>query len=171
MNRVFYIVGSESTGKSTLTRQLADHYGVPGVPEFARDYLEKLDRPYDFNDLELIARGQLELIRLHERLPLVFFDTNLINIQVWFQEVFSRIPHWFTVEIQQHRQGVYLLCQPDIPWEPDPLRENPDRRNYLNDLYEQELIVSGFPYFRVSGSGDSRFRCAREIVDSVIGQD
>lgn len=59
---IITIVGPESSGKTTLARELASAYGVPWVPESARKYLEGLGRPYQANDLNRIAEGQLELI-------------------------------------------------------------------------------------------------------------
>jgi nicotinamide riboside kinase len=59
---VITIVGPESSGKTTLARQLSNLYGSPWVPEFAREYLEGLGRSYTADDLEVIARGQLESI-------------------------------------------------------------------------------------------------------------
>jgi len=168
MNRHFYLVGAESTGKSTLTFQLAGYYHSPGIREYAREYLMHLGRPYTYHDLELIAGEQLRLIVENEHQPMVFFDTDLINIKVWFQEVYSKVPEWFLTEMESHGKGTYLICQPDIPWEPDPLRENPSRRDHLNELYEKELVLAGFPYFRVTGFGAERFENAVKIVEHVI---
>jgi len=171
MNRHFYIVGAESTGKSTLTRDLSHHFGAPGIDEFARVYLEKIGRPYTYTDLEQIARGQLDLIVENRDQSLVFFDTDLINIKVWFQLVYSTVPDWLPAEIEKIGKGIYLVCQPDIPWVPDSFRENPGRRDYLNDLYEKELELAGFPYFRISGFGNDRLIKAISIVKRVIATD
>lgn len=168
MKRHFFIVGAESTGKSTLTQDLACRFGAPGIDEFARGYLEKIGRPYMYADLERIARGQLSLIMENRDRELVFFDTDLINIKVWFQLVYQTVPDWLPGEIEKTGVGTYLVCQPDIPWVPDPLRENPGRRDYLNDLYEKELELAGFPYFRISGTGNDRLLLAVNIVQRVI---
>lgn len=169
MNHVFFITGAESTGKSALTRELAEKYGATGIPEFARTYLEALGRPYTYADVEAIARGQAALITKYRHEPLVFFDTCLIIIKVWFREVYQKIPEWIDPEIEKIGRGVYLLCGPDLPWEDDPLRENPDRREYLNKQYENELNLAGFEYFRVSGSGSARLDSAVDIVDRILG--
>jgi len=168
MNGHFFIVGAESTGKSTLTHDLSLHFGAPGIDEFARGYLEKIGRPYTYADLERIARGQLDLIVENRDQSLVFFDTDLINIKVWFQLVYSTVPNWLPGEIEKVGKGTYLVCQPDIPWVPDPFRENPGRRDYLNVLYEKELELAGFPYFRISGFGNDRLINAISIVKRVI---
>ena len=169
MNHVFFITGAESTGKSVLTRQLAEAYDAPGIQEYARFYLENLGKPYAWSDVEAIARGQSDLIRKYRNEPLVFFDTCLINIKVWFREVYQRIPEWIEQQIKEIGQGIYLLCEPDLPWEYDPLRENPGKREYLNKQYENELKLAGFDYFRVSGAGPARLESAMKIVDRITG--
>lgn len=168
MNGVFFITGAESTGKSTLTGQLARHFGCQGVPEYAREYLEALDQPYGYEDLETIASRQLDLISTHRDSELVFFDTCLFNLKVWFSEVFNKVPDWLAAALPEAGRGVYLVCQPDLPWEYDPLRENPHRRNYLNDLYETGIREAGFDYFRVAGLGGERLARAVDIVDNCL---
>lgn len=167
MNSVVFITGAESTGKSTLTQSLALHYGCTGVPEYARTYLESLGRKYEYDDVEAIARNQVKLIQEYRNAPMVVFDTCLINLKVWFREVYQRIPAWLLEEIPVSGRGIYLLCQPDLPWQFDPLRENPHRREYLTGQYELELKAEGFRYFRVFGTGQSRVENAIEILDRL----
>jgi nicotinamide riboside kinase len=171
INRLFFITGAESTGKSTLTDELARRFGGTGVPEFARTYLETIARPYTYNDVEIIARRQIGLIYENRQKPLVFFDTCLIILKVWFCEVFNRVPEWLENEIPMIGQGIYLLCEPDLPWQFDPLRENPHRREYLSRQYEKEIRAAGFDFFRISGSGQERVQCATEIVNRFINFD
>ncbi len=168
MSNVFFITGAESTGKSTLTGALSAHFSAVGIQEYARNYLENLGRPYRYADVEVIARQQIDLINQYRSGQLVFFDTCLLNLKVWFQEVYHKVPVWLTNDIPEAGQGVYLLCEPDLPWEFDPLRENPHRRDYLTDQYEKELQTAGFDYFRVSGTGEARTKCAIEIVNRCI---
>jgi nicotinamide riboside kinase len=168
MNIQFFITGAESTGKSTLTSALALRFRATGVAEYARGYLEQLGRPYNYHDVEKIARKQLELIRCHRDEPLVFFDTCLINLKVWFREVYQRVPSWLEESIPVYGSGIYILCEPDLPWEFDPLRENPHRREYLTIEYEKEIVLAGFDYFRVNGVGDDRLMRAAEGVEERL---
>ena len=168
MNRVFFVTGAESTGKSTLTGELSEFFGGEGIPEYARTYLGQLHRHYNYSDVEQIARHQVGLIRSHADSPLVFFDTCLINLKVWFREVYQNVPAWLEMEIPEAGRGIYLVCQPDLPWESDPLRENPHRREYLSEQYEMELQAAGFPYFRVFGTGRERLQCAIEIISRFV---
>jgi nicotinamide riboside kinase len=167
MNRVFFITGAESTGKSTLTTALAEHFGGIGIPEYARTYLESIHRHYEYSDVEAIARRQIALI--HENTgPIVFFDTCLIILKIWFREVYNEVPDWLLKEIPLAGKGIYLLCEPDLPWLYDPLRENPYRREYLSQQYEIEIKAAGFTYFRVSGQGEERVKNAIEIINKVF---
>jgi nicotinamide riboside kinase len=170
MPEPIFITGAESTGKSTLTGQLARHYGGAGTEEFARTYLMNLKRHYTLEDLNAIAHGQIRIIKESRKLPLVFVDTDLINLKVWYDEVFHFVPDFLLESISLLGSGHYLLCQPDIPWEPDPLRENPNRREFLNGRYEDELIRAGFPFHRVTGTGASRLECAIQIVDKILSE-
>lgn len=168
INRVFFITGAESTGKSMLTEELAKHFGAIGIPEYARTYLESIHRHYNYSDVEIIARRQIELIYENRQNPIVFFDTCLIILKVWFREVYNIVPKWLEEEIPLAGQGIYLLCEPDLPWQYDPLRENQFRREYLSGQYELELKAAGFPYFRVFGKGEERVQHAIEIIDRLI---
>ncbi len=161
-----FITGSESTGKSTLARKLSEHFGVAYVPEFAREYIASLNRPYNIADLELIAKRQINQIRQNSSKDLVFFDTGLIITYVWFEYKYQQIPGWLVETISVYGKGKYLLCEPDIPWEHDPVRENPDIRHELNARY-QELITSlGFEWNLVTGDGEKRINNAIQTVDS-----
>ncbi len=168
MNGAFFITGAESTGKSTLTHELAARFGAVAVDEFARTYLENLKRPYTYQDLLIIAQGQLDAIRTHETAELVFYDTDLINIKVWFDEVFKKCPDWLKAAVRLYGHGTYLVCQPDIPWVSDPLRENPERRDYLTGRYETELDQAGFEWHKVSGTGPDRLASAVGIVSRLL---
>lgn len=148
--------------------ELAKQFGGLGIPEFARTYLESIPRHYNFSDVEYIARQQTGLIYQNRKNPIVFFDTCLIILKVWFREVYNRVPDWLEQEIPLAGQGIYLLCEPDLPWQYDPIRENPHRREYLSEQYEQEIKAKGFTYFRVSGNGEQRVQNAIEIINQVL---
>ncbi len=168
MSRPFFITGPESTGKSTLTLWLASQFGAHAIPEYARDYIERLKRPYTYNDVEHIASMQLEQIMAHRDAGLCFFDTGLIITKVWFDKVFERIPDWFMQRIPIEGRGVYLLCEPDLPWVRDPVRENPDIRSELFERYRDEIKGYGFDCHVVSGIGEKRFDVAKAIAEAYL---
>lgn len=142
------IIGPESTGKSTLARYLAKRYNGVYVPEYAREYVEKLDRPYTYEDVETIARHQIEELQgLGD--GLYFFDTELIITKVWFEYKYGSCPDWLEKAIRDYPMDTYLLTYPDIEWEPDPVRENPAIRLELFERYEHEVQSLDIPYYVV----------------------
>lgn len=162
------ITGPESTGKTTLSNELAAKTGGLIVPEYARCFIEKLDRPYTYEDVEYIAREQIKLRNEYfaHVSDWVFFDTDLIITRVWFEEVYKKVPDWFEKEIQKNVIDLYLLCSTDPPWTKDPVRENGgERRLYLFHRYEQELKKYDFPFYVVTGLGKQRFRNALKGLD------
>ena len=140
------IIGPESTGKSTLARYLAKRYNGIYVPESAREYMEKLDRAYTIEDVEHIAKQQIRQLQELED-ELYFFDTELVITKVWFEYKYGSCPSWLEQAIQDYPMDVYLICYPDIKWEPDPVRENPDIRLELFQRYESEVQKLDIPYY------------------------
>src|SRR5690606_37041701 len=122
------ILGPESTGKSTLAEDLASHFGEPWVPEFAREYLEKIDRPYIYEDLLEIGKGQVasEDQLADEAKRFLFVDTDLRVIQVWSEHWFGNTDSWVLDEIEKRKYDLILLTDTGLPWAPDPLREYPE---------------------------------------------
>ena len=87
------ILGPESTGKTTLTKSLANHFQAPYVFEYAREYLEAQEsKPYELSDLEAIARGQVNAVqaKMENSPPLIFCDTDLITLHIWSLDKFDR---------------------------------------------------------------------------------
>jgi NadR type nicotinamide-nucleotide adenylyltransferase len=161
------VTGPESTGKTTLAMQLADEFDGLYVPEFARSYVENLNRQYVYSDVEAIARAQVnqytEAIRSKKIVQ--FFDTWLIITKVWFRWVYNQIPDWLENEIQKYPMDLYLLCRPDLPWEDDPVRENGgENRIRLYEEYRQELINHGCRYVEIGGAGDQRLENAIKAI-------
>ncbi len=166
------IIGPESTGKSSLGQYLAKRYGATYVPEYARDYVAALHRPYTYEDVCHIARKQIEEIRavvsgqwlvgsgqMTKRADneVVFFDTELIVTRVWFDYVYGAAPDWLLDAMQQYKMDTYLLTYPDIPWIPDPTRENgsDEMRLQLFQRYEQEIQALDVPYYIIRHTGNS----------------
>jgi nicotinamide riboside kinase len=164
---VVVITGAESTGKSLLTHQLSRHFAVPSFSEYSREYVGNLNRPYTYADLESIAYMQNAQMNTAIRLrqPVVFFDTWLIITLVWFEVAYGKVPSWITPAIACAPVDLFLVCDTDIPWIPDPLRENGGAFRLKLQSYYIELINRfGFRSKLVSGHGEARVRTAIEFI-------
>jgi NadR type nicotinamide-nucleotide adenylyltransferase len=164
------VTGPESTGKSTLCEQLAKKYNTNWVPEYAREYLLKLGRPYTYDDLLIIARRQLEQedhITASSKSPLVFIDTDMYVMKVWCEYVFGKCHSFILDEIVKRKYDVYLLCNTDLPWVADELREYPDleSRERLYHMYKDLMINQLSPWFDISGNYEERLEKAISIVN------
>ncbi len=153
------IIGPESTGKSTLAQQLAQRYKGICVPEYAREYVERLGRDYTYDDVCAIARRQIEQLKTYADNTgngVVFFDTDLIITRVWFDYCYGSTPNYVLEAMQQYKQDVYLLLYPDIPWVEDPVRENGGEavRLELFHRYEQEIKKICVPYYIIRHTTD-----------------
>ncbi|MCX6306470.1 MAG: ATP-binding protein [Bacteroidetes bacterium] len=168
MIRKIAITGPESTGKSMLAEQLAGHYDTTWVPEYAREYLELLGAPYQEKDILLIARGQLsaEASKLGHASNFLFCDTELLVTKIWSDVKYGRCDPWITEMIDAHPYDLFLLCDIDLPWQFDPLREHPDQRQFLFDLYFNELKNRKLPFAVVHGTGPGRLKNAVEIIEN-----
>ena len=151
------ITGPESCGKTTLCKNLAKYYDTNFVKEFARSFLNKKNTKYNYEDLIKIAHKQLDL---EQKSDLLFHDTDLITIKIWSNQKYSKCDPWITEKIknQKKENRFYLLCKPDIPWEPDPMRENKNDRDEIFKLYKSELDLLGHSYKVISGK--KRFELA-----------
>jgi len=168
MIRKIAITGPESTGKSLLAEQLAYRYKTCWVPEFARTYLGTLGSPYQEEDILTIAQGQLhaEESLFQEASDYLFCDTEFLVTRIWSLVRYGRCNHWIEDRFFNHRYDLYLLCDIDLPWEFDPLREHPDRRKFLYDFYTKELMDAKFPFAVVRGSGPDRLNHAIHIIET-----
>ena len=166
MTQIISIVGPESCGKTTLALALAQRFGAPWVEEYARGYLA--GRPnYDENDLAAIATGQRDLEeRALEKAPAVLvLDTDLLVIRIWWQERYGRVPDWMEVAMRSQPPRAYLLARPDLPWEPDPLREAQFDRERLFDVYRAALVERGTTFDVVGGTSDARLQSALAALE------
>ena len=168
---IIVLTGPESTGKTTLARQLAGHYRGQWIPEYARTFVENLKAPYTYEDVIHIARHQIEVPEqmINSEMPVVFLDTDLIIIKVWLSVVYGKVPEWLHEAIANRKIDLYLLCRPDIVWVADPVRENPGRkREELFLMYEEEIKKYNFRYGVVTGKGDKRLFNAVTLVDKIL---
>ena len=167
------IIGPESTGKSTLSEQLANHYNTNWCPEYAREYLTKNGADYAYTDLLTIARGQIELEEEYIKItndPLLFIDTNMYVMKVWSEFVYGKCHQYILEQIAKRKYDLYLLCNIDLLWIPDELREYPDieRRKELYKIYKDLMTNQPVPWIEITGNYENRLKKATEAVDRLI---
>ena len=167
------IVGAESSGKTTLAVALGAALGGVVVEEFARTYLQEHGPHYTEADLLTIAVAQARaedaaMARSAElQARAVVCDTDMLTIRIWSEEKFGRCDPWI-IEASEHRPyDLCLLCRPDIPWEPDPLRENPHDRDRLFNVYEAMLKELGKPFVVIGGTPKERLGHALDAIDGL----
>ena len=164
------IVGPESTGKSSLAQALAIHFNEPWVPEVAREYIGQLNKPYNIDDIAIISKMQLEAEAkyLKQSKLFLFCDTTLLVNKIWAQFVFNEIPNIINELYQPQDYVLHLLCDIDLPWEYDPLREHPNYRQELYQLYENDLKLSHANFIKVTGMGQQRIDLAIQLIEQQI---
>jgi len=164
------IVGPESTGKSTISAQLANHYNTIWVPEFAREYCERLTEPCTWQDEINMFHGQLQLERdlLPQANRILICDTTFITVKIWSDYTFGKSPQQVIDELPNHPYDFYLLMDIDLPWEEDPLRDFPHLREYFMDVWHNELKTLNAAYTVISGTDSERFINAVNAINQHL---
>lgn len=194
------VLGPESTGKSTLCNKLATQFSSTWCPEFAREYLLKNGKNYSFDDLLTIAKGQIALQEKYEvnslakweketenrqaalqkilfvnfsssYSPILFLDTDMYVMKVWCEYVFNKCHSFILEKAAVQTCDLYLLCNPDLPWVKDELREYPDlqSRIELYHIYRDILIHQQVPWISIEGKDyENRFHQAVAAVEKLI---
>ena len=185
MLKKIVIIGPESTGKSTLCKQLAMHYATHWVPEYAREYLDANGKQYVYEDLYKIAQGQIEgEVKTVDRCQmsdaskelstapeqLLFIDTDLYVIKVWSEFVFNKCDNRILTSIANRKYDLYLLCNIDLPWIKDNLREYPDlyTREKLFHYYKEAMVNQSVTWSIISGNYEERLEHAITAVDALL---
>ena len=171
--RRIVVSGSESTGKTTLARALAEWLETAWVPEFSRSYAEAKAEPLAVADVDPIARGTIaaeEQGVRYARHGVLVLDTDLASTLVYARHYYDYSPAWVEAEWRARTPALYLLCHPDVPWVPDGVRDQPRERERLHDKFAARLYESGAPVADVRGADwVTREQRAREAVARVLG--
>lgn len=183
MLKKIVVIGPESTGKSVLCEQLAQHYTTQWCPEYAREYLLQHGTDYSYEDLLTIAKGQLageekceQAVQKTSGLPdslsspLLFVDTDMYVMKVWCEFVFGNCHRFILDQIVERKYDLYLLCNIDLPWVKDELREYPDleTRRTLYFIYKDLMINQAVPWIDISGNYEERLQKAIAAVDNLL---
>lgn len=182
--RKIVILGPESTGKSTLCEQLAGYYHTHWCREYAREYLLKHGTNYSYDDLLTIAKGQLALedeatkrVITESKFTtddsrLLFIDTDMYVMKVWCEFVFGKCHPWILNQVVERKYDLYLLCNTDLPWTKDELREYPDLiiRKKLFHIYKDILVNQSTPWAEISGTNEERLQHALTVVNRMFAE-
>lgn len=165
------LLGAESTGKTTLARSLALRFQTVWVQESAHELYTAVPGKYKVSDVEKIAHEQLavETRLMHNANQFIFVDSELITFKVWCVDAFGKSPGWMDDAIRKHQYDLYLLTANDLPWVPDPLRLNAQRREYFFNWYKRELENYNLPYEIVTGRYEARLLNAIMVLRKHFG--
>ena len=172
MVKKIVVIGPESTGKSTLCEQLAAHYNTIWVKEYAREYLLNNGTDYSFDNLLEIAKGQINNEQLAisnlQNTPLII-DTDMYVMKVWCEFVFNQCHHWILNRIVERKYDLYLLCNIDLPWIKDELREYPDlkTREKLYHHYKDIMVNQNVQWVDISGNHNARLQKAINAINKI----
>jgi len=169
------VTGPESTGKSSLCDLLANHYNTIWCPEYAREYLHVHGKAYNYDDLLSIAKGQLLTEDEYAKKKginnnLFFIDTDMYVMKVWCEYVYQKCHFKILEEISTRKYDLYLLCDIDLPWTEDDLREYPEElpRQELYRMYKDILINQHTPWIEINGSYEERLTKAINAVNKLL---
>jgi NadR type nicotinamide-nucleotide adenylyltransferase len=166
------VIGPESTGKSTLCKELAAHYNTSWVPEYAREFLLNQGTAYTYDDLLVIAQRQVKMEEEYaqKEINLLFIDTDMHVMKVWCEFVFGKCHQWILDQVAIREYDLYLLCNTDLPWVKDDLREYPDleSRLLLFHMYKDLMINQHVPWKEIKGTSTDRFTSAVNTVQDLF---
>lgn len=167
------VTGSESTGKTTLARELADHFGVLWVPEQARAYAERTHRALGADDVSPIASAQIaaedaalvEAQRRGDRM--IVLDTDLVSTVVYARHYYRACPQWIEAEARARRADLYLITATDLPWVPDGVRDRPLHREELDREFRNVIAEFQLKSCTVRGLEAARLAEAISCIQQV----
>lgn len=163
------VIGPECTGKTDLSKFLAEHFKTVWVEEYARPYINKLIRPYEQTDLTKIAHGQarMEDEWVREANRVLICDTNALVVKIWSEHKFGECDKEILTLTERH-YDLYLLTYIDVPWEDDPQREHPDKREHFWKIYKTAVEKSGVPFVEIGGSKEERRKKAIDAINTIL---
>lgn len=170
--RKIVFTGPESTGKTTLVQKLAQELKQPYVPEVARQYIDNLQRPYEYEDLLNIAMLQMSEEERIKSLqpPILLCDTDLLTVKIWADDKYKRSESWLTHAFVDRTPDMYFLCAPDFPWQPDPQREDPHRREHLHKVYRDHMLHYKLRFIELTGSVEKRLYTVYNYINQPLQQ-
>jgi len=162
------ITGAESSGKTTLFKELKSLTGFSFLPEISRSYINQINRPYDYNDILEIAKlyeKELEIASKNELS--IISDTDLLTLLIWCEYKYDKCHSFIKESLTKNPPDFYLLCSPNIPWEFDSQRENPNNRVELFNIYLKKIMELGIDFEIIEGDQYKRLNQAKKILQNL----
>ena len=162
------IAGAESSGKTTLFKELKSLTGFSFLPEFSRSYINQINRPYDYNDILEIAKlyeKELEIASKNELS--IISDTDLLTLLIWCEYKYDKCHSFIKESLTKNPPDFYLLCSPNIPWEFDSQRENPNNRVELFNIYLKKIMELGIDFEIIEGNSSKRLIQTKNILQNI----
>ena len=162
------ITGAESSGKTTLFKELKSLTGFSFLPEFSRSYINQINRPYDYNDILEIAKlyeKELEIASKNELS--IISDTDLLTLLIWCEYKYDKCHSFIKESLTKNPPDFYLLCSPNIPWEFDSQRENPNNRVELFNIYQKKINELGIDFEIIEGNSSKRLIQTKNILQNI----
>ena len=165
--RRFVLTGPECSGKTTLSKSLAEHFHGKYMAEPARTILNDSEA-YTPKDLLTIFQAYLKRDNSDFSHATLFLDTDLQNLFLWWQEKYGPAPRKLCQAYHAQSERFFLLCKPDLDWVYDPLRENPIDRERIFELYYRDMVDRELPFAVIEGDGVRRLDMSVEIVAANV---
>jgi len=162
------ITGAESSGKTTLFKDLKSLTGFRFLPEFSRIYINQINRPYDYNDILEIAKLYEKELEIASKNKLsIILDTDLLTLLIWCEYKYDKCHSFIKESLTKNPPDFYLLCSPNIPWEFDSQRENPNNRVELFNIYLKKIMELGIDFEIIEGDLYKRLNQAKKILQNL----
>lgn len=170
------LYGPESTGKSSLAEELAKYYDTVFVKEFSRSYAEtkaKKNLKLTKNDVLPIAIGQIqsENEQLKNAKTLLICDTDLLETQVYSEFYYNGFcPNLVKKYARLNTYDFYFLTYIDMPWEADGIRDQPNSRLQMFNVFEKALVDSKKTYCIVKGTFEERLNICITQINKLLNK-
>ncbi len=161
------VTGPESTGKSTISQFIAEEFGATLIPEYARAYLEEHGSDYNQQDLLHIANRHYTLYKEASASKLIVLDSFLLNIKIWSEYKYGSCDPWILDKYNDITFDMVLLCTPAVGWVTDPLRENPNNRDELLDIFKSELEAIHLEYVVLESDRKLREKQVQVLLSEI----